>query len=391
MRIDVHVHHTPPEMRDNLAAYSELEPYWGLLMTPDPPHPSLQGWADPERMIADMDAAGIERVVLVGEAQTRHETCVERNNVGLDLIRRWPDRISAFAVVQPLAGQAAVDELKRCVDGGMCGMGEMGHYSGMYRFDQAEFLRVIETCADLKIPVNLHCNEEVGHFYPGKSTIPLRHYYQLICRFPELKFILAHWGGGLFFYEIMPEVKRALRNVWYDTAGGPLIFPTGKVFRSALGLIDPHKILYGSDYPLLICPKRQTEPDFRPFLADIEALELDETVRADILGDNAARLLGLLPDERPDAPIGTVRKQRIITELTDAAGARPELMMAVSLVAATWPGTQEVFERYGIPWKDAPVPYWEPVVQAAAAHGMGPTEQQKLLAELMEAAGRHNS
>lgn len=185
MRIDSHVHYTPPEMRENLSAYSELEPYWGLLVSPDPPRKSLQGWATPERMIADMDAAGIDRVVLVGEAQTRHETCVERNNVGLELIGRWPDRISAFAVVQPLAGQQAVDELRRCVDGGMVGMGEMGHYSGMYRFDQPEFLRVIETCAELKIAVNLHCNEEVGHYYPGKSTIPLRHYYDLICRFPE--------------------------------------------------------------------------------------------------------------------------------------------------------------------------------------------------------------
>jgi len=47
-------------------------------------------------------------------------------------------------VVQPLAGEEAVDELKRCVDGGMLGMGEMGHYSGMYRFGSPDFLRVVD-------------------------------------------------------------------------------------------------------------------------------------------------------------------------------------------------------------------------------------------------------
>jgi hypothetical protein len=388
MRIDSHVHYTPPSLREDLAAYAEIEPYWALLMQPDPSTRSLQGWATPEQMIADMDRAGLERVILMGEAQTRHETCVERNNIGLDLIRRWPERVSAFAVVQPLVGEKAVDELKRCVDGGMIGMGEMGHYSGMYRFDDPCFLRVVEECLRLGVPVNLHTNEEVGHFYLGKSTIPLRDYYRLICRYPEAKWILAHWGGGLFFYEIMPEVRRALKNVFYDTAGGPLLFPTRQVFAAALGILDPRKILYGSDYPLMICPKKQDGPTFEPFLAEIECLELDKAVHDDILGNNCARLLGFLPDDREEEKPVERKKaggQRVITELTDVAGTAPSPMMAVSLVAAAWPATQLVFERYGIPWEDSPVPYWEPVVQAAAARGMGPKERERLMDELIEA------
>lgn len=389
MRIDSHVHYTPPSLRENLAAYEEIEPYWSILVAPDPPARSLQGWATPEQMLSDMDQAGIDRVVLMGESQTHHETCVERNTTGLELIRRWPERISAFAVVQPLAGPRAIDELQRCVDGGMLGMGEMGHYSGMYRFDDPYFLRIIEACIRLNIPINLHTNEEVGHFYLGKSTIPLRDYYRLICRYPEAKWILAHWGGGLFFYEVMPEVRRALKNVYYDTAGGPLIFPTRGIFTTALGIIDHRKILYGSDYPLMICPKKQDGPSFEPFLAEIDALSLEKAVSDDILGDNCARLLGFLPDVHANEEASIPRKgsaQRIITELADPAGAIPGPMMAVSLVAANWPATQEVFEKYGIPWQDSPVPYWEPVVQAAAAHGMGPKERQRLMNELIEAA-----
>lgn len=191
----------------------------------------------------------------------------------------------------------------------------------------------------------------------------------------------------MFFYEIMPEVKRALRNVWYDTAGGPLIFPTATIFPAALGILDHHKIVYGSDYPLMICPKVQIEPDFRPFLAEIDALQLDETIRADILGDNAARLLGLLPDDSESVTPVKPKQRRVITELDDIAHARPELMMSVSLVASAWPATRAVFEQYGIPWNDSPVPTWEPVLQAAAAHGLSPQGQQMLLGELVEAAG----
>ncbi len=351
---------------------------------------TIQGWATPEQMIDDMDQAGLEKIILLGEAQTRHENCFERNNIGLEFLRRWPERIIAFAVVQPLAGEKAIDELKRCVDGGMLGMGEMGHYSGMYRFDSPDFLRVVEACIRLNIPINLHSNEEVGHFYLGKSIIPLRHYYQLICRYPEMKLIMAHWGGGIFFYEIMPEVRRSLKNVYYDTAGGPLLFPTRAIFNAALQLIDHRKILYGSDYPLMICPKKQHCPDFEPFLTEIDGLGLQKEIYDDILGNNCARLLGIIPDDSKNEKAAERKKsggQRIITELINTEGVKPGQFMAVSLVATTWPETQAVFERHGIPWKDSPVPYWEPVAQAAAAHGMGPKERERLMGELIEAAG----
>jgi len=75
MRIDSHVHSTLPSMREDLASYKEIEPYWSLLVTLDPFNHTIQGWATPEQMIADMDQAGLEKIILLGEAQTRHENC----------------------------------------------------------------------------------------------------------------------------------------------------------------------------------------------------------------------------------------------------------------------------------------------------------------------------
>ena len=70
-----------------------------------------------------------------------------------------------------------------------------------------------------------------------------------------------------------------MRNVWYDTAASPLIFPTCDIFDVALRCIDHRKILHASDYPLRLYPRRQPEPDFRPFLAEIDVLVWRRTCR----------------------------------------------------------------------------------------------------------------
>ncbi len=388
MRIDAHVHYTPPSLAAELDAFIQQEPFWGLMLAPDAAGRSVQGWATAERMIADMDAAGIDKVVLMGEYRRTHDGCVARNDQALAIIRRWPGRVAAFAMIQPTAGPAALDELARCLDGGMIGVGELGPYAQGYRLDDPDFLRLAEACIRRGIPLNLHTNEEVGHFYPGKAATPQRDYYRLAERYPELKLILAHWGGGLFFYELMPEVRRVLRNVWYDTAASPLIFPTRDIFDVALRCIDHRKILYASDYPLRLYPRRQPEPDFRPFLAEIDALGLAPDVQADILGGNAARLLGWI--EAPPRTEPAVRMRhpaQVITEAPRTPGVRIAAAMSTLAVAAAWPETRAVFTRHGIPCDDSPVPFWEPIAQAAAARGLTPDALARLVAELNEAIG----
>ncbi len=393
MRIDAHVHYTPPELAGQLKTLTALEPYWGLLVGAEPAAASLQGWASAEAMIEDMDRAGLDQVIIQGEYRQRHETSVERNTQAIELVRRYPDRFIAFAVLQPKAGPQALAELQRCVDGGLVGVGELNPYAQGFRLDEPDFLRLVEACLTYDLPLNLHVSEEVGAYYPGKSTTPLRHYYALAQRYPELKLILAHWGGGLLFYELMPQVRRQLKNVWYDTAASPLLYPSQKIFPVALACLDHRKILYGSDYPLRIVPRQQSGPDFRPFLAQIEALGLAQEIYDDIMGGNAARLFNLKPADKKEEPehsqsdsssssIDPVSHPRSSPEPIKITTALP-----VTLVAEQWPQTQAVFERYRIPWRDSPVPAWEPIAQAAAAQGWGPRDQQALLDELNQAAG----
>lgn len=389
---DVHTHYTPPSMKDNLKAFAEKEPYWGLLITPDPVNHTEQGWATPERMIADMDRGGVDKAVILGVYRQTAENARETNDETLEIMRRYKDRILGFGVVAPHPLDKALDELKRCVDNGMLGIGELNPYGQGISFDDPNFLKIVEACIDAGIVLNLHVSEEVGHFYLGKSTTRLLDYYHLACRYPELKLVLAHWGGGLIFYEIVPEVQQNLKNVYYDLAATPLLYPTQSIFNVALQCVSHKKLLYGSDYPLIVYPKKQKEPDFRPFLDEIKEMGLPEEVYADVMGKNAARLFGMLPLETAEEPERKARKgagdSKVITEIQDPRTTAISEYMSISVVARAWPVTQPVFERYGIPWKDTPVPFWEPIAQAAAARGLGPEARQKLIEELNELASK---
>lgn len=376
MLIDAHVHLMMPMTAAELDDFCRAEPYWGLLLQP-PGGRSIQGWATPERMLADMDAAGIDRVVIQGQYRRTHAGCVAHNDRVVEVVRRYPDRVSGFAVVQPLAGAPALDEIKRCLDAGLCGVGELNPYAQGHSLRHPDFRRLVEACIEHNVPLNLHVSEEVGHYYPGKSATPLRDYYWLAGQYPELRLVLAHWGGGLFFYELMPAARRTLHNVCYDTAASPLLYPTADVFAVALRCVMPGKVLYGSDYPLRLFPRRQSEPDFTSFLAEIAGVDMPTATRRAVLSDNAARLLAR-------AGIAATAERAAPAEETAAC---PPIhgFMAVTLVAEEWPPTQAVFERHGIPWQDSPVPHWEPIVQAAAARGYAPDDRQRLLDELNDA------
>ena len=138
----------------------------------------------------------------------------------------------------------------------------------------------------------LHTNEPVGHNYPGKGKIPITNIYDLIKAVPNLRLVLAHWGGGFPFYELMREVRKAAGNVYYDSAASPLLY-SPQIFRTAIDIAGSDKVLFGSDFPLILYPKRQTEPDYAPFLAEICGVGLPTETLAKVMGGNAQRVFGI--------------------------------------------------------------------------------------------------
>ena len=287
MIIDSHIHMYPPYVYADPIFWARQvdEPYWGALMGDNPTRTTIQGWATIEQLITDMDAAGIDKVILQGIYFQHQRNCAVQNKWYAGWRQQYPDRLLAFATVQPLAGQAALDEIKRRVDQGFCGVGEILPYAQNHTVRDDLFLAVVELVIELDIPLCLHGAEPVGHAYPGRVDTPLQDYVWLAEQYPNLKLILAHLGGLLPYYELNPRIKKIMHNVYYDTAAVPLLYQPA-VYKSVLDIVGPKKILFGSDYPLLLYPGRSRVPEFVSLLGEIKHSGLTQNELSLVLGEN---------------------------------------------------------------------------------------------------------
>ncbi len=289
MIVDFHTHVFPPEIIAHRQAYLERDRWFERLY--GEPRARL---ATAEDLLAAMDAAGIEAAVTFGFAWADQGLCRLANDYVAEAVRAHPGRLIGLAVLNP-AAPGAEAEVARAFAAGLRGLGELMPDGQSYALGDVDVLApTIEAAQALGWPILVHTSEPVGHSYPGKGSPSLAPAVQLATRFPEARLVLAHWGGGLLFYELMPEVRAALAHVYYDTAASPYLYDDA-IFPLASHLVGD-RVLFGSDYPLL-SPAR--------FLARVRASGTSGEALTAFLGGNAARLLGLGEDTAPRRP-GTV-------------------------------------------------------------------------------------
>lgn len=279
MIIDFHTHIFPSFFRDKRKSLYGDEPAFGQLYRS--PETSL---VSREALIRNMDEEGIHRSVIFGFPWEAPEHFRRHNDYIIESVDRHPDRLIGFCCFSPLAPQAA-RETERCLESNLSGVGELALYdSGITTRDIDPFKEIMDIAARFDAPLLLHTNEPVGHDYPGKTPQSLGQLYQFLKAYPTNRIVLAHWGGGLFFYALMKkEVKEVLANVWYDTAASPLLY-TPEIYRLAGEIVGFEKILLGSDYPLLK-PGR--------YLREMESADIASGSISKITGANAASLLGI--------------------------------------------------------------------------------------------------
>ena len=178
----------------------------------------------------------------------------------------------------------AVAEIERCAAAGAKGIGELNpNTQGFDIADTSVMTPVMEAAEALELVVLSHASEPVGHDYPGKGSVTPKGLLHFAESFPHARMVFAHWGGGLPFYALMPEVKKALFNVWFDSAASPLLYGR-RVFAAVADLVGSERVLFGSDFPLL----RQ-----RRVLEQARSVDLSAGAQEALLGGNAAALLNL--------------------------------------------------------------------------------------------------
>jgi predicted TIM-barrel fold metal-dependent hydrolase len=297
--LDAHIHLYSAEAASDPAAWGRArgETAWVDCVAPEGRR-SIQGWSDPDTLLRDMDEAGISSCVLQGWYWQRLETCDLQNSWHLGWIRRHPERLIAFAAVQPAAGRRSVEALERALDSGLRGVGEVLPQAQGFSLEDPWWRRMVELAAARRVPITLHATDPEAPPAAGPRT-PLDAYVRMAREYPEAAFILAHYGGGLAFRrgeggEPLPN------NLYFDTAASPLLYDPG-VLRRAVDRVGAERILYGSDYPLLVYPRVSRRPGFVRFLGEIEAAGLSRAEASLVLGANLRRLLspGLAPERKP--------------------------------------------------------------------------------------------
>jgi len=280
--VDFHTHIFPPWLRERRDEYIKCDPCFSLLYSQ--PEARI---ATAEELLASMDEAGIGLSVVLNAGWVSHELCVKTNDYILDSVSRYPTRLVGFCAIQPGAGDAAIAELERCAKAGAKGIGELrSDVQGFDLADEETMKPLVDAALQHDLIFLTHSSEPVGHEYSGKGSITPDILYSFIAGFPNLKLVCAHWGGGLPFYALMPEVAKVLANVFFDTAATVFLYKP-EIFEQMSCIIGSDKILFGSDYPLM----HQNR-----VIAQIQSSRLPEEDKARILGANAQKLL--CQDER---------------------------------------------------------------------------------------------
>ena len=204
MIVDFHCHILPPVFEGRHAELSKRDATHAALF-PD----SAGRIADAESLLRDMDRAGVDHAVVMGFGWTDHGIAQTANDYLLSASKAHPDRISAFASVNPAWGDAAVvgstalrgrrSRRHRGTARGHAGVRHLrpgGHgthhgvAAGAFRPDHRACLRT----GGARLS-----RQGANH---ARKTVAVR------VHFPDNRIVLAHLGGGLPFYAAMPEVGR---------------------------------------------------------------------------------------------------------------------------------------------------------------------------------------
>ncbi len=275
--IDFHTHIFPPVVREKRDDYLRRDSIFAALYS----NPKAK-IATAEDLLRSMDDSGVDVSVAMGFAWGEHQLCVEHNDYLLKAAAESNGRIIPFCTLNP-SSHKAEEEATRCAAAGARGLGELRPDSQGWdpTGDAGEVLAKVAQRLDLML--SFHVSEPVGRQYPGKEGGSLTAFYEFASQNPRLRIIGAHLAGGLPFYAPMPEVREVFSHVLVDTAAQRLLYE-GSAYEHLVRLLGSHRILLGSDYPLVAQSTQIEELRAGVFRSD----DVQQ-----ILGGNAQRLLAL--------------------------------------------------------------------------------------------------
>ncbi len=269
MVVDFHTHVFPKRVVERRDEFVKRDPLFSSLYS----NPKSK-MATSEELLRSMEENGVDFSVILGGSYEDPELLRLINEYILESSSKHKNLIPFCC-----AKLDEAREISRLADEGARGIGEI-RLSGDI-LDEGILREIDEIAVEKGLILLFHSSEPVGHMYPGKGDIFPQVIWRILELIPRAKKVFAHWGGGIFFYSLMPEVEEALKNAFFDTAATPFLY-RDKIFKVAMDIVGSEKILFGTDFPLI---------SQRRMLELIRALDIGEDYKGKILGENGRRLL----------------------------------------------------------------------------------------------------
>jgi uncharacterized protein len=313
MIIDTHVHildrgHWPPAWWDFAAdSWARAEPG----RRPDMVRPRIEnGLIDPDatRMIADMDSAGVSRVVNLpidwGPDYPAPAALDDIVAHSLACARRYPDRIIPFAGIDPRRDGAADRVEQWITEHGARGL-KLYPSCGWWPADGCA-MAVYAVCVRHDVPVLFHTGDPLPLLETEYSR-PV-HLLPVVEAFPSLRVWLGHAGAPNLWDEAMNVARASAAaslelSVWLWGNSTPRDEEAmARRVCAAVDELGADRLIFGSDH---VSGRKERPPGFLPrVVAMFQALpttaaklglSLTEEDMAKIMGGNAARELRIEP------------------------------------------------------------------------------------------------
>jgi predicted TIM-barrel fold metal-dependent hydrolase len=334
MIIDLHHHFLPREAFDKLGGQQMMNSRYNDGKTME--FVFYHKLYEIDTQLRDMDEAGIDMAVF-GMAQWNLkglEICRAINDGMARVVREHPDRVMACVQVPVVDGpEAAIAEIERGIgDLGLHAVALLSSNLDITLSDERMF-PIYETVQRLQVPIVIHPSllplGAESEYTIGRtlaraydiSKAGLRIMYEVHRRYPDLSFILPHFGGVLPFmkgringffeppaelgisfpqeiavlhktprereqFGIVEPFERMFGKLYMDLAGHGGYLPP---LHCALETVRHDRLVFGTDYPMEI----HDGLDMKIYIDNIRKLDLPGEEIDAILGGTAAELLGL--------------------------------------------------------------------------------------------------
>ena len=321
MVIDFQHHYVPVELAKKRGLYAEETTYLkegGLRATTM--HKRLY---DLDLQLREMSEAGIDVSVLsclLGWSAPMDE-CRLINDDLAKVQANYPGKFVGLAQAPVLEGQEAIQEIDRAVRNlGLKGVTITSQTKGV-SLDAPKLYDLYEKICELDVPIFVHpALAPVGYDLLQDYDLPrvLGREVDLtvattrliaggvLDRFPDLKLVIAHFGGGIAAVKDrllakgyrFGTLKRPFADyfdmLYFDLAG----FEGGlAALHCALQGIRPERLLFASDYPQdftgVNTDTGREMKELKAYIDAVRALALSDATKEAILGRTAAQLLKL--------------------------------------------------------------------------------------------------